>query len=159
METPKKNPIQSKSVGFGQLESLLEQYLVQKAPALPTNIKELIVNFAPWLMIIAIVLALPAIFALLGLGWFYAPFAWGSRIAAQVSFTYTLAILFLAVTLIMRILALPGLFARSRSGWKLVYYSVLINAVYSLLSYQIVSCLIGTLLGLYFVFQVKSYYK
>lgn len=160
METPKKNPTPSKGSGLGQLEALLDQYLIQKVPALPASLKEAIVNFAPWITIIAIVLGLPAIFALFGLRWLYTPFYyWGYKVAARVSFTYTLAIAFLAVTLVLRILSLPGLFKRSRGGWKLVYYSVLVNAVYYLLNFQIVSFALVTLFGLYFVFQVKSYYK
>ena len=38
--------------GLAQLESVLEEYLVKKAPGIPANIKELIVKFAPWLTII-----------------------------------------------------------------------------------------------------------
>ena len=46
------NPVSTKNTdlkgALGQLEKFLEEYLVKKAPfTLPTNIKEIIVNFAP----------------------------------------------------------------------------------------------------------------
>ena len=39
-----------------QLNKTLEMYLVKRAPALPKNIKEILVKFAPWLAIIGVVL-------------------------------------------------------------------------------------------------------
>lgn len=44
---------------MNQLEDLLTEYLVKKAPALPANVKEVIVNFAPWITLILVILALP----------------------------------------------------------------------------------------------------
>ena len=60
--------------------------------------------------------------------------------------------------------ALPGLFARKMSGWKLLFYSVIINLVYGLvnsLTYfgSILGTLISVLISLYILFQVKSLYK
>ena len=42
-----------------QLEDLLSEYLVKKAPALPANIREAIVNFAPWVTLVVLILTLP----------------------------------------------------------------------------------------------------
>jgi len=140
-----------------QLEGTLNLYLKQKAPPLPKNIKELIVSLAPWLNIVLIVIALPALLAVLGIGAYVRPFAyWGG---ARLGSLYYLSLVFLGVTLLMRLLALPGLFSRSRSGWKWLYYSVLVNLVYSLFNYNLVGGLIGAVIGLYFLFQVKEYYK
>jgi len=140
-----------------QLENILDLYLKQKAPALPKNIKDLTVSLAPWLNIVLIVIALPAMLAVLGIGTYVKSFAYlgGARFGTL----YYLSLVFLGVTLLMRILALPGLFSRSKGAWRLLYYSVLVNVVYSLLNYNVVGGLIGAVIGLYFLFQVKEYYK
>jgi len=93
-----KNPLK-------QLENLLDLYLGQKAPSLPDNFKETIVNLAPWLIIIMIVLASPAIFAFLGIGALLAPFSFlgGVRYGA----TFNLYLLLLAVSLILEIVPSP----------------------------------------------------
>jgi hypothetical protein len=162
MDTPEKTPTPepttpANKAGFAQLENLFDEYLVKKAPALPANIKELLVNFAPWIIIISIILAVPAILAVLGFGTLFAPLGYVFR--ARLGLLYILSIIFLLVTLLIRVMALPGLFNRTRKAWNLLYYSVLLNAVYSLLTVSIVGFLLGTLISLYLLFQVKEYYK
>lgn len=139
-----------------QLTSVLEEYLVKKAPNLPVNIKELIVKYAPILNIIGLVLSVPAILALLGLGAMFSAYPYG---AAAFGFQSILGIAFLVVSLILRFLAIPGLKAQTLKGWQFIYYATLVNAVYALVSFDWGSLIIGTLISLYFVFQVKSYYK
>lgn len=140
-----------------QLEDTLELYLVKKAPRLPDNIRELIVKVAPWLTLIFLVLSLPAVLALLGIGTALLPLSFLGGMGSGVN--YSLALVFLAITLVLEALAIPGLFKRSIAGWRLVYYATLLNGVYSLVNFNISGLIIGTLLGLYLLFQVKSYYK
>jgi len=141
---------------FKQLEDFLDLYLGQKAPALPDNFKETIVNLAPWLIIIMVVLASPAILAVLGIGAFLAPFTFfgGVRYGA----TFNLYLLLLAVSLVLEILAIPGLFKKTAQAWHLVFYANLVNAVSSLSHGNIGNLIIGTGLSLYVLFQVKKYY-
>ena len=147
----------SNSGGLAKLESTLDEYLGRKAPSLPANIKELIVNFAPWITIGVIVLGVPALLAVLGITAYFLPYVYWA--GARLGLIYYLSLAFLGVTLAIRCLALPGLFSRSIAGWRLIYYSSLLGLVYSLLNYNIVSGLVGTLIGLYVIFQLKSYYK
>lgn len=142
---------------LGQLETNLDLYLGQKAPAIPANIREMIVKFSPWISLIVGLIALPAILAVLGLSAFVMPFSYLGGIRYGLS--YTLSMLVLAVATILDFVAIPGLFKRSASAWRLIYYSTLINAVYSLISFNWTSLVIGTLVSLYILFQVKSYYK
>lgn len=142
-----------------KLTNTIDLYLVKKVPALPKNIKELLVQFAPWITIVAIVFSLPVILAFLGLGaMFYAVSYPGYGMAAA-GFNYTLAIIFLIISLVLMGLSVPGLFARSKKGWNMVYYSILVSAVYSLISFNFFSLIIGTLISLYLIFQVREYYK
>ena len=143
---------------LGQLEDTLEVYLVDKAPfQLPANIKELIVKFAPWISLIMLIITLPAILLAFGLGALVAPFAFLGGVQAGVSFG--VGMIFGLVMLVLEALAIPGLFGRKKSAWNLLFYASLLGAIQNVLSFNLGGLVIGTLISLYFLFQVKSYYK
>lgn len=142
-----------------QLNKTLEAYLVKKAPALPKNIKEILVKIAPWLTIVGVVLAVPALFALFGLSSMIYSLPYGAYGMMRAGGGFSLAAIFLIATAVLEALAIPGLMKRKIAGWNFLYYSVLVNAIYSLLNFQIVGLIIGTGISLYLLFQVKSYYK
>lgn len=143
---------------MNSLISTLDIYLIKKAPSLPVNIKEILVQFAPWITIITVIASLPVILGIFGLGaMFYSlPFA---GYAAAAGFNYTLAVIFLGISVVMRALAVPGLLARSKSGWNMLFYATIVNAVYQIINFEIIGMVIGTLITLYLLFQVKEYYK
>lgn len=153
----------AKGSALGQLEETLELYLVKKAPfQLPTSAKELIVKLAPWITIVVMVIALPGILAVLGLGALGGILTGllGPLAAAQYASSMTFTVIVLLVSVVLELLAIPGLFARSIRGWRLVYWATLVSGVASLLSFAtFFNGVISTLIGLYFLFQVKSYYK
>jgi hypothetical protein len=139
------------------LEEMLQEYMVKKAPAIPKNWKELIVKVAPWITLVLLVMALPVVFAALGLSAVLAPV---SLFAGMHFGLFTIVTIILSVvSLILEAMAIPGLFKRSKMGWRYVYYSTLVGAVSSILSFNVVGFIIGTLLSLYILFQVKEYYK
>jgi hypothetical protein len=133
----------------------LDFYLVKKAPfQIPDGAREWIVKFGPWITVVLLVFSLPLIFALLGIGAFLAPFG-GLGYATGFGMTA----LFVLVSVALEIFALPGLFARKMSGWKLMFYAQIASAVGSLVAGAIVSGLVGALISLYVLFQVRSLYK
>lgn len=134
-------------------------YFLKKAPALPKNIKEVIVTLAPWLEIVGVVLSLPALMAVIGFNAMMYGTPYGGYYTANSGGSFSLASIFLIAGLILMVLAIPGLFKRSRMGWNYVYYSVLLNAIYSLVTMQLFGLIVGTLISLYLLFQVRSYYK
>lgn len=140
-----------------QLDDTLELYLVKKAPAIPDNIKEVIVKFGPWLTLLMLILALPAVLALLGLGAILAPasFLGGANAGVQ----YIASMVVMVVTLVLEAIAIPGLMKRTKQGWTFMYYSTLVGVISNIISFNIGGLIIGTLLSLYILFQVKSYYK
>ncbi len=140
-----------------QLDHTLEMYLVKKAPVLPTGAKDVIVKFSPWIVLILLILALPAVLALIGLGAIIAPFAFMSGINHGNMFVITTILL--SISLVLEAMAIPGLFKREKRSWTLMFYSVLVGAISSLLSFNIFNLIIGTLISLYILYQVKSYYK
>lgn len=142
---------------LSQLENILDEYLVKKAPEMPKAWKEIIVQFGPWITLIMLILAAPALLALLGIGALLTPFSFVGGVGA--GFSYIVNIVFSIVVIVLEAMAIPGLFARSRKGWDLMFYAILLSGVQSLLTGNIFGLIVGTLLSLYILFQVKSYYK
>ncbi len=147
---------------FAQLDNICEEYLVKKAPGLPENIKELLVKIAPWVSLVGVILGIPAVLAIFGLSAFVMPLGFLGGIMSGRPFfgvTYLVSVAFLVVTLVLEALAIPGLFKRSKQGWMFAYYAVLVSAVSNLVSFNLGGLIIGTLIGLYILFQLKSYYR
>ena len=152
----------TKNASLSQLEDTLELYLVKKAPfQLPKNVKEIIVKIAPWFTLVGLIISLPLVLVAIGLGTLVAPFTAFLGPAAVVSYgvNYTFSMIVLGIALVLEAMAIPGLFARSKKGWRLVYYSMLVSLVSNLITFNIVGGLIGAVIGLYFLFQVKELYK
>ena len=133
----------------------LEYYLVKKAPfQLPDNVKEALVRWGPWIALVLMILALPVLLFALGLGAMLLPFG-----GVGYGYTYGYLLIFTVVTFVMQGIALPGLFARKVSGWNLMFYAELVRIVGSLLAGAVLSALVGGLIGLYLLFQVRPLYK
>jgi hypothetical protein len=140
--------------GITQLETTLEGVFVKKLPALPANVKEIIVKFSPWIALVGLVMTLPTLLAALGLtGMMSGYLGYGYRFGYSISWWISIA------SMVLMAIALPGLFKRKMSAWKLMFYSSLVMAVYNLITMNLGSLIIGTGISLYILFQVKSYYK
>ena len=147
---------------MGQLESNLDEYLGKKAPRMPKEWREFLVKAAPYLAILGVVLGIPAVLTLLGLGAFLVPFGTLGGIVTGRPFLgvgYIINIAFLIVILVIEALSISPLFKRSKTGWNYMYYATLLGAVQNLVSFNIGGLIIGTLISLYLLFQVKEYYK
>jgi len=147
---------------FGKLEITLDEYLGKKAPQLPGQWKEVLVKVAPYLAIVAVVLGIPGILALLGIGTFVVPLGTVGGILSGHPFlglSYLFNVIFLAVTIVLEGMAIPGLFSRAKKGWNFLYWGALVGTVQNVLTFNLGGLVIGTLLSLYVLFQVKSYYK
>jgi len=139
-----------------ELENKLEEVFTKKLPALPENIKEIIVKYGPYVALIAMVFSIPALLTLLGIGAMVAPWAvvgraWGIQTI--------LAVTFILLIMILELIALPGLFKRQMKAWKIMFYISLINVISNLLSLNLFGLIIGAAISWYFLFQIKSYYK
>ncbi len=148
---------------FGKLEVILEEYLVEKVPfQLPKNVKEIIVKFAPYLAIIGVVMGIPGVLALLGAGTILAPLGLvGGMMTGRpfLGFGYIVSVVFLGVMILLEGLAIPGLFSRSKKGWTYLYWSALVGVLQNIISFNVGGLVIGGLISMYFLFQVKEYYK
>jgi hypothetical protein len=132
----------------------LDYYLVQKAPfQLPDGAKEAIVKFGPWIAVVLLLISLPLILAALGLSAFLLPFA----PTAYAGFGFTAVVVL--IELVLDIAALPGLFARKMSGWRLIFYARLVAIAHSLLVGAVVSAVVGGIISLYLLFQIRTLYR
>jgi len=161
------------------LEKKLDEVLVKKSPVqLPENAKKTIVQYLPIINLVLGVLTLWATFAL----WRWARVAdravdlvndlsaiYGGNVAAPVSrltFMVWVSLAVLAVQSLLYVAAYPGLKARSKSGWNLLFYAALVNGLHTILSLftdynaggGFIGGLVGTVVGLYLLFQVRSQY-
>lgn len=147
---------------LGKLEVTLEKYFGEKAPQLPESWKEIIVKFAPYLAIIGVIFGIPGILALVGAGTILAPLGLvGGMMTGRpfLGFGYVVNVLFLGVMVLLEGLAIPGLFSRSKKAWTYLYWSALVGIVQNILIFNVGGLVIGGMLSMYFLFQVKEYYK
>ncbi len=147
---------------LGQLEDQLKVYFADKAPALPENIKELIVKFAPWLTIIGVVMGAFAFLALIGLGAFMVPLGTiGGMMSGQpfAGFGYIVTTVVTGLIVVMEAISISGLFKRAKSAWNIMFYVSLVNVVNNLVHFDLIGLVLGAVISWYFLFQVRSYYK
>lgn len=152
--------------------------LYKSAPALPDGGKKFLVDVAPWLALIAGLLSLWSAYGI----WHWARAAsrvadyvnnisavYGSGAVLETRWTVTLWLALIVATIqaILMIAAFSGLKARKKQGWNLLYYSLLLNLAYGIVlmftSYggfgSLIAALIGSAIGLYFLFQIRSSYN
>ena len=143
-----------------QLTKTLDQNYA-KFPALPKGVNDFIVSVAPWLALVFGVLAIVAGLGAFGILTALAPVAAVAG-AGQYAFTGLLAGVFLLAQGGVELLAFPSLKARKVKGWNLMFYSLLLGLLSSVVGLNVsslVGAVVGFLIGYYFLYQVKSYYK
>jgi len=145
----------SQSQAPKDLIGFLDYYLVQKAPfQIPQGGREWIVKWGPWITLVLLIISLPPLLFLLGLGTVLLPF--GGIGYAQ---GFGLAAIVLCINLVLTVMALPGLFARKMSGWNLIFYARIVSVVFSLLLGNIIGAIVTGLISFYILFQVRTLYK
>lgn len=151
-----------------QLESKLDEVLVKKAPfQLPENTRKWIAEYAWVFALVGLVFGVLAFFPMLAAVGIVSTF--GVVVGAGYhAVTAWLSLAVLVAYLVVLGIAIPKLKAKQTSGWNLMYYSMLFFAVYDVIQwvrYPVVGFigfvfnLAGLVVGLYLLFQVKSYFK
>jgi hypothetical protein len=132
----------------------------KKAPALPANVREVLVKITPWLALIFGILGILGGLGGVGLLTAFSPLAvfGGARGVASYGAGIIAAWVWLASSVLL-LAAYPGTKAKKITGWNLLFWSEAVNVLGSLLSGSIVGAIIGGLIGFYLLFQIKSYYK
>lgn len=139
---------------LAKLDKILEEYLVGKAPALSASTKDSLVKILPWLALIFGLLAVPGILAVFGVGAIATPFL---MLAGQRTLLFWISWIIMVFQVVFELMAVRPLFAHSRTGWELMFYSSLLGVVYTLMSFSPLA-LVMTVAMFYLLYQVKSSY-
>jgi hypothetical protein len=145
---------------LNQLTKTLDEYYA-KLPVLPKGVNDFIVSVAPWLALIFGVLAILSGVAAFGFLSVLSPFA-AVVGAGGYAITAILSSVVLLVQGVIELLAFSPLRKRKVMGWNLMFYSLILSVVSSVVAlsaFSVVSSLVGALIGYYILYQVKSYYK
>jgi hypothetical protein len=159
-----------------QLEEKLNELLVKKAPfQIPENGRKGIVGVMPWVTLIGGILMLLAAWGLYQAATVVSYWAdWANTFGSATGMPYTptglsfmiwVSLALIVVEAVLFFMAFPALKAHQKKGWNLLFYVTLLNAVqsvvqlfgYSNLS-SVIFSLLGTVVGLYVLFQIRSYY-
>lgn len=128
----------------------------KKLPELPKGGRDMVVTIVPWLSIVFGVLGIIGSLVALGLFSSLAPFALLGGVQA-VNQGMVLILLGLVSSVLM-VLAFPGTRAHKEKGWKLLYYSEVVSLISNVVTLSIVGVAF-TLIGFYFLYQIRSYYR
>lgn len=136
------------------VESLGDEYLVEKAPFhLPPHIKEFLVKAAPYITAFILLLMLPAILTVIGL--------WSivSAVNPYYGPLMVVSTAFSVAVFALNVVAIKPLANRSMKGWTYIFYGQILSLVAGILGGSVIWTIIWSLIGFYFLFQLKSYYK
>ncbi|HRY31004.1 MAG TPA: hypothetical protein P5328_01270 [Candidatus Paceibacterota bacterium] len=132
-----------------EIINALDTYLGKKAPQLPKAAKEWIVKYAPYLIIIGLILLALSVLSYM-------------RISSYARFFYysygpsmSISVILEVIAIILYAIALPGLFKKSASGWNFSFYGAIVS---SISSFEPISIIISLLVSLYVLFQIRPYY-
>jgi hypothetical protein len=145
---------------LNDLKKFLDKYYV-KFPALPKGLKDFIVSITPWLTLIFAVLAIITGISAFGALSFVSPFAAFAGVRGYAYVAIVSAVILLLQGII-ELMAFSPLKANKARGWNLLYYSLLLGVVSSIVTlnvYTLLNSLIGVLIGYYVLYQIKTYYK
>lgn len=160
------------------IEKALDEVFVKKAPVqLPENAKKSIVEYSPYLALIIGVLSLLGALSLWRIGHrvdtainylnSYSVAAGYGKVTHSLGVFYYLALASLAAQGALYLAAFPGLKARKKAGWNFLFFGLILEAVYSVVSLfdsnylggsNFIGGLIGLIIGGYFLFQIRSHY-
>jgi len=160
-----------------KLETAIDGVLGDKAPVkLPPNARKGLAGALWWLAAVFGVLELWSAYSLWDLGHKTDQIVdyvnnlagyYGAPVANHLGVSFYVSLLAMAGVAALLLLAVPGLKAMKKSGWDLLFYGVLIEAAVAIARLfsnvgggfgNFLGAAIGTILGAYFLFQVRSYF-
>ena len=132
-----------------------------KAPALPTNARDVLVSIAPWLALIFGVLAILAGIGGLGIFTAFSPLAYMYAGAGVSTLLLVSAVVAIVEGLVM-VLAFMPLKNRKVRGWNLLVWGevlAILSSVVTLSVGSIIWALVGAAIAFYVLFQIEPSYK
>ncbi len=136
--------------------SMLEEWF-NKLPALPDNGRKGLANVMPWIALVFGILGVLTGIAGFGLLTALSPFT-AMYMGMGHASTVVISSIIGLVGSVLLLMAFPGTKAFKMSGWNLLFWSQIVWVVSSVITFSI-GGLLGDLIGLYLLFQIKKYYK
>lgn len=158
---------------LNKLETILAG-VYKPTPKLSGNAKKTIVNIWPWVAVIFGVLQLWAAYALWHWGRdvnkvvdIFNSYLGTNATVHHLNVFYWISLVILAIDGVLLLAAYPGLKARAKSGWNLLFYSALLNGVYGIFSAfndyggagSLAIQLVVSAIVLYFLFATRDQYS
>jgi uncharacterized BrkB/YihY/UPF0761 family membrane protein len=140
------------------LEKELEPIFTEKLPAFPENIKDILVQIAPWLALIGAIIGALSFVTLIGAGSFLTVISLGTTSYGGSTWAMWLGIISLGLMTVICGLAFKPLQNKERKAWNYMYWLSLVSFVLNLLSGSIFGAIFGAFIGFWILFQVRSRY-
>lgn len=159
------------------LENALDDLLGEKASyQLPTGFKDFLVKVAPWASLASGILGLLTAISLWRVGHYVNQMAdYANQLSAMygaptragnLGVLFWISIVMILIFAALAFMAFPGLRARKKIGWNIMFYSMLASVLYSVVSLfyygggfgSFIGSLLAAIIGLYLLFQVRSRY-
>lgn len=141
------------SSGLDGIIAQLDPYFGTDCPVqLPDGVREFLVKVGPWVTLVVLIISVPVTLAALGIGSILAPFL-GPKVTGF-GLTWLLGAIQTAITAV----ALPGLFRRQYASWRLLFLGQGVGILGNLLSGAILGTLVGAVIGLFLLFQLRPKY-
>ncbi len=164
---------------MNELEEKLNEVFVDKAPfQIPDDARKTIVNILPWLNLVFGILILWTAYGLYtaakvvdqwvdyanSISKAYGGGAYAAQ-SSRLSAIVWISIIVLVVEGVLWLAAFPGVKDKKKSGWNILFIALLINIVYGFVSIfsdvrggigSFIGYAIGSVIGLYLLFQIRS---
>lgn len=137
------------------LENELEPIFLGKFPPFPENVKEFLVKYGPYFLLVGAVITLFALLTAFGIG--TAAIGIG-MVAYGGGFNMYVGLLIATVIMVMYLMAFSPLRARKRAGWNLMYYALILSLISNLLQLALFAFIIGGVIGFWVLFQIREKY-
>ncbi|KAA0989486.1 DUF898 domain-containing protein [Dyadobacter aurulentus] len=137
------------------LEKELEPIFLGKFPPFSESVKEFLVEYGPYFIL---VLSGIAVFGLLVAFGFGGAAVGLGAVAPGIGFNFYLGVALGVITLIMYLMSFSPLRARRRAGWNLLYYALLIGILSNLIQLSIFGAVVGAIVGFWVLFQIREKY-
>ena len=141
------------------LEKELEPIFLEKFPPFPEEVKEFLVKYGPYLMLVGAILGISALLTAYGVLGSVSVYGIGLEAYGGAAIQLWMGMALTAVILILYILAFNPLRARKRQGWNYLYYALLLNLFSSLIQLHIFGVIFGAVIGFWVLFQIRDKYS
>jgi hypothetical protein len=138
------------------LEKELEPIFTKSLPSFPENIKDIIVQIAPWLALLGAIVGAISFLLLVTAGSFLSIINLGSDAYGGSTWAMVLGMLLLAAITYFCAVSYKPLLNQEYKGWKNIYLLSLLSFGLNLLSGSFISAILGAFVGFWVLFQVKG---